>query len=77
MELIYTKHWKKKKNYRPGIRDDFIKYAIRHAKAKRDKHWKDALNAVIEIPENGRKVKVVYKQVGEDKYKIITAFWLD
>ena len=77
MEFVYSNHWKRKKKYRKGITDDFIKYAIQHAKISKDKYWEDAYNAILRIPQMGRLLKVVYKRVGKNQMKIITAFWLD
>ncbi len=77
MELEYTKHWKKKKRYRKDITDGFIEYTIRNSNVFKDRYWKDALNAICRVPPSGRILKVVYKRISKDKFKIITAYWLD
>ncbi len=77
MKLIPSKHWERKKKTRKDITDDSIEYAIQNSKVLRDKHWPDASNAICRVPPMGRILKVVYKRVGKDKVKIITAFWLD
>ena len=76
MELIDSEHWKKKRNYRNDITNDSIEYAIQNSNELKDKHWKDALNAICRIPPSGRILKIVYKKE-QEKIKIITAFWLD
>ena len=76
MELIDSEHWKKKRNYRNDITNDSIEYAIQNSNELKDKHWKDALNAICRIPPSGRILKIVYKKE-QGKIKIITAFWLD
>ena len=77
MKYVYSKHWNHKKKYRKEITIDLIGYAIQNSNETRDKHWPDASNAVCRVPPMGRILKVVYKRIGEDKIKIITAFWLD
>ncbi|MBI4918733.1 hypothetical protein HY837_02295 [archaeon] len=77
MKLVYSYHWFCKKKYRKDIFDDFLEYAILNSKIIRDKYWKDAYNAVIRIPLNGRTLKVIYKLKGGNIYKIISAYWLD
>jgi len=76
MELEESGHWKRKKKYRKDITDEMIEYAVKNSNELRDKHWKDALNAISRIPPSGRILKVVYKK-SKNKVKIITAFWLD
>ena len=77
MQIKDSTHWAQKRKFRPDILDHDIEYAIIHSDELRDKHWKDASNAICRIPPSGRILKVVYKKEGKDKYKIITAFWLD
>lgn len=77
MQLEYSKHWKRKKRYRKEITDDFIEYAIINSNELKDKYWEDALNVICRVPPIGRILKVVYKKIGKNKIKIITAFWLD
>ncbi|MBW3019394.1 DUF4258 domain-containing protein [Candidatus Woesearchaeota archaeon] len=75
MKLEHSVHWKLKKKSRKDIADDLIEYAIRFSPVFRDKNWGDASNAVCHLPM-GRTLKVVYRRMG-DRFKIITAFWLD
>lgn len=77
MRFGYSRHWIEKRRYRPEITDDMVGYAIIYSDELKDKHWEDASNAVCRIPPSGKILKVVYKRIGKDKYKIITAFWLD
>ena len=77
MTFEYSKHWKRKKEFRKEISDDLIEYAIQHSNELRDRHWPDVLNAISRVPPMGRILKVVYKKIGKGKIKIITAFWLD
>lgn len=77
MKLIYSKYWFLKKKYRKDISDYFLEMAITNSNVLNDKYWKDAFNAIFRIPDNGRKIKVVYKIIGKKEYKILTAFWLD
>ncbi len=76
MEFTESKHWKRKKRYRKDINEDDIGYAIKNSNILKDKYWNDALNAISRIPPSGRILKVVYKKE-KNKFKIITAFWLD
>ena len=51
MEIIFSKHWMKKHSgKRKDITRDFIEYALLHSQELRDKNWKDAFNAISEIP---------------------------
>jgi len=77
MELVYSKHWKIQKQFRPDITDEAIVYAITNSDELRDKYWIDALNGITRVPPSGRILKVVYKRISKDKIKIITAIWLD
>ena len=77
MKFEYSLHWNKKRKIRKEISDDLIDYAIQHSSILSDKNWTDALNAICRVPPMGRILKVVYKRVGKEKIKIITAFWLD
>ena len=77
MEILYSKHWlKKHSKKRKDIFDDMIEYALKNSNEIRDKNWKDALNAISQVPPSGRILKVVYKKQKE-KIFIITAYWLD
>ena len=77
MKFEYSKHWQRKKSSRPKITDDVLEYAIANSAELRDKYWEDASNAICRIPPSGRILKVVYRRIGKNKYKIITAYWLD
>lgn len=77
MQFEYSKHWIVKRKYRKEITNDILEYAITNSDELKDKYWKDASNAICRVPPSGRIVKVVYKQTGKNKYKIITAYWLD
>ena len=76
MEFEYSDHWKRKKEYRKDITNDYFEYAIQNSNVLKDKHWEDAFNAICRIPPSGRILKVVYRRE-DSKIKIITAFWLD
>ena len=77
MKFAYSLHWRRKREIRKEITDDLIEYAIQHSNVLRDKNWSEALNAICRVHPMGRMLKVVYKRIGKDKIKIITAFWLD
>ena len=77
MKFEYSLHWKQKRKVRKEITDDLIEYTIQHSNVLRDKNWSDNLNAISRVHPMGRILKVVYKKIGKDKIKIITAFWLD
>jgi len=67
----------RKKRYRADITDDLIEYAIINSNELRDKYWGDASNAVCRVPQLGKMLKVIYRRIGKNKIKVITAFWLD
>jgi len=77
MEIIYSKHWEIQRKFRPDVTDEIIIYAVVNSDELRDKYWPDALNAMSRIPPSGRILKVIYKRIGKDKIKVVTAFWLD
>ena len=77
MKIVSSNHWMRKKRYRKDISDNMIEYAVQNSNELRDKHWQDASNAVCRVPSSGRILKVVYKKIGKETIKIITAFWLD
>lgn len=76
MQLIYSKHWLKKKQYRKTINEADIEYTILHSNILKDKRGENVLNAICRVPPSGRILKVVYKRKGK-VYKILTAYWLD
>lgn len=75
VKIVHSNHWMLKRRKRPDISDDLIDYAISHSPQYKDKHWNDALNAITQLPHNGRTLKVVYRRE-HDTMKIITAYWL-
>jgi len=77
MILVHSKHWTRKRRFRKDITDDVIEYAIANSNVLRDKHWEDASNAICRVPPIGRILKVVYRQIGRNEIKLITAYWLD
>ena len=77
MSFEYSNHWLRKRRYRKEITDDMIEYAITNSDELKDRYWEEASNAICRIPPSGRILKVVYKKKGKNKYKIITAYWLD
>ncbi len=77
MEISYSEHWQKKKKYRLDITDEAIEYVIENSAELIDKYWIDALNAITRVPPKGRLLKVIYKRLGNNRIKVITAFWLD
>jgi hypothetical protein len=77
MEVEYSKHWLRKHlRKRKDITNDMIEFVLKNSKKLNDKHWKDALNSISQIPSSGRKLKVVYRK-SKEKIFIVTAFWLD
>ena len=76
MPFDYSKHWMRKRKYRPDITDDSMEYCIQNSEVLRDRRWSDAFNAISRIPPSGRILKVVYKTKGKT-IKILTAYWLD
>ncbi len=76
MRLVFTKHWRYRKQRRAEIRDDMIEYTIVCSPRIRDRTHEGVFNAICAIPSSGRKLKVVYRQIGEQTFKIITACWI-
>lgn len=76
MDIVYSKHWERKRGRRKTILHDQIEYALQNSNVLKDKHWEDALNAICRVLPHGRILKVVYKRE-KGKYKVITAFYLD
>ena len=76
MKLIYSKHWLRKKRYRPEIKEYMIEYCIQNSKKLKDRYWKNVWNALARVPPPGRTLKVVYKIKGKT-IKILTAYWLE
>ena len=76
MKLVYSEHWMLKRQYRADITDWLIEYVIQNSNQLPDRRWEDVLNAIC-VVQNGRALKVVYRIIGRDAIKIITAFWLN
>ncbi len=76
MQFEYSKHWLRKRKYRPDITEDVLEYCIQNSNKLNDKYWEDAWNAITRVPPSGRLLKVVYKIKGKT-IKILTAYWLD
>ena len=70
MDFEYSRHWTRKKEFRSEISDDMLEYAITNSLELKDKYWEDASNAICRIPPSGRILKVVYKRIGKNRYKI-------
>ena len=77
MRLLHSYHWKRKRKSKKDITDDLIEYAVQNSDELRDKYWRNASNALCRVPPVGRMLKVIYRRVGRNEIKIITAFWLD
>ena len=75
MQFNYSYHWAKKRKFRDDISEDMIYSCIKHSNKIRDRYWEDAFNAIANMPNSGRTLKVVYKIKGET-IKILTAYWL-
>jgi len=77
MEIEYSKHFKRKLAVeKASISLDTIEFALKNSRELKDRHWKDAFNAISRIPPSGRILKVVYKK-SKGKVFIITAYYLD
>ena len=77
MRIIHSLHWREKRKDRKNITDDLIEYCILHSKVIRDKHWDDAFNALLRMPQTGRVLKVVYVWTKKGNVSVITAFWIN
>jgi len=78
MRFVYSSHWlNERRSIRKEITDDLFEYAIIHSKVIKDKYHNNAFNAICRIPPMGRMLKVVYRSAGKDRFKIITAYWID
>ena len=77
MKFEYSFHWKKQKEYRLEITDDLLELCITNSQKMKDKKWKNANNAISRIPPSGRTLKVVYRDIGKNIKRIITAYWLE
>jgi len=76
VQIVYSFHWFKKRQYRKSITEADIEYAILNSPILKDKRWGNVFNAISRIPPSGRILKVVYKRKGK-VYKILTTFWLN
>ncbi|HZX34684.1 MAG TPA: hypothetical protein VFF09_04875 [archaeon] len=70
-------HWKRKKKYRKNIENYMVEFAVNNSKHGRDRLYTNALNAKALIPQTGKTLKVVFRKIGEDRIKLITAFYID
>ncbi|MBU0662530.1 MAG: hypothetical protein ABH854_00440 [Candidatus Diapherotrites archaeon] len=78
MEIIESHHWKLKRPFRKDIENYMLSYAVSNCKnPQTDKHHKNALDAVCRIPQTGKILKVVFRRLGKDSIKLITAYYLD
>jgi len=77
LEIVESFHWQKKKKYRKNIEEYMIEHAIINSEHKKDLHHKNAVNATAKIPQTGKTLKVVFRKIGEQKIKLITAFYID
>ncbi len=77
MRVIESKHWRHKKRYRKNIEPYMIEYVISNGVMQRDRYNLNALNAIAVVPPTGKTLKVVFRKIGGDKVKLITAYYLD
>ena len=77
MSLEFSKHWERKRSFRPDISDDMLLAVIARGRKTKDAHWVGVLNSVGRVLSSGRKLKVVYRMLGRKRYRVITAYWLD
>ncbi len=78
MQIIESNHWKLKKIQRTNIENYMIEEVIKKTKKfEKDKKWSNALNAIKRIRETGKLLKVVFRFIGKNKIKLITAYYLD
>ena len=77
VQLVHSMHWIRKRKYRKAITNDLIKLVISNSNVLRDRRKANVLNAISRVPPSGRLLKVVYRKIGKNRVKIITAFWLD
>ncbi|MDO8633747.1 MAG: hypothetical protein Q7K34_00450 [archaeon] len=78
LEIIESFHWKKKKKFRRNIEQYMIEYALSNPKDfEKDKTQDNALNVIMVIPQNGKRLKVVFRKIGSQTIKLITAYYLD
>ena len=54
-----------------------IEFTINSSDHHRDKTHPDALNAIANIPQTGKRLKVVFRKIGKDRVKLITSYYLD
>ena len=77
MEVVESKHWRNKKRFRKNIEPYMIKAVIRNGLLLRDRLHLNVLNAMAVVPQTGKTLKVVFRKIGRDKVKLITAYYLD
>jgi hypothetical protein len=76
MPLEASPYWKRKRKYRPDIKNHMIELCIQNSIILRDRDNPAVFNAISRIPPSGRILKVVYRRKGK-ALKIITCYWLD
>ena len=55
-----------------------IEYVLSNPKNfEKDKTHGNVLNAIGIIPQNGKQLKVVFRKIGSQRIKLITAYYLD
>lgn len=77
MRIEHSNYWKRKRNFRLEISDDFIELAIQNSDTLKDRNWEMFFNAIARIPSTGRQLKVVYRRKGKNNIEVITSYWLD
>ena len=77
MSLEFSKHWKRKRQYRPDISDKILLVVITRGHKSKDAYWSGIMNSTLQVLQSDRRLKVVYRVLGRRKYRIITAFWID
>jgi len=78
VQIIESYHWQKKKKYRRNIELHMIEYAINSSeKYQKDAYHKNAVNTTVVVPETGRRLKVIFRKLGKQRVKLITAYYID
>lgn len=77
MEIIGSVHWKLKEFQRKNIELWMIEFVLENCKEfKRDKTHENCLVGIARIPQTGRKLKIVFRKIGKEKIKLITAYYI-
>ena len=77
MQIMESLHWRKKKKFRKDIENYMIEYAVNSGKIEKDRLHKNALNSICIIPQTGKRLKVVFRKIGKESIKLITAYYLE